>query len=777
MSKDFAKCKKCSIFALAKIYSWISLSPDYFIRFVYYSQLNIIVLKTFTSSAAVAALLLCSAAASATSIPGQDITRYLWRGNHQSAQSAVFGGERRQLVESAVARMESGRTPRFAGELQAVNPDGTYEPDLIVESRDLYGDLDGPDGDLWYYHGEIHYDYVKHNDYWTEALPKSFEVSIYDGRMQLQGVIKDTFELKDDEARVRLADLLPIVTRKYFNQDDRLEIAMTVIVNPKPYGVRPYTYVYSIDNEKDANGDDVPVRVINGMVSDVLDASDANGENVIMTFMHEYNDSGLTEEDIYDSEDTGDPIFRENFWNYNLGNKIGMTSYARVDDKGEFTEVFTKTTRLYQAQGNQQDDLLSITMVHNGKPVIVYPYYEDLVYEPFYSQTEDMVQRQPNNLVIEVYEQPAVGEKFVLKQTTRIPVVKGTESDVIYSYYAIGSFRYRDDVVFNGDKADFFVTRRDYLAGDNERQSFFAYNADGTLKRDIFANTDSHTPLSNLDGFDPMELFISKSDNSYIFNFVNMRTFETELSLDYGLMLEGDDGEPDYMMANLDRALTADGKSFYYVAEMRAPGYDDINDINYMRVVWLNRDGSFNHMDNINMGSNVNYATLYLNSIVLRPDFFLSDSKQEYMMLIKRAHTDGTTEEQLLVAQAADKQNPAGKDLLLLGNSEAGVLKSIVPQLGSQNRLAVTYVGSEKLTTYYYNLPLDVVSGIESVAGANDGDITVSGSIVSAAGAIEIYNSCGIRVATGHDSIDLSGLASGIYIARTATSAVKIAVK
>ena len=88
---------------------------------------------------------------------------------------------------------------------------------------------------------------------------------------------------------------------------------MTVIVNPKPYGVRPYTYVYSIDNEKDANGDDVPVRVINGMVSDVLDASDANGENVIMTFMHEYNDSGLTEEDIYDSENTGDPIFRENF--------------------------------------------------------------------------------------------------------------------------------------------------------------------------------------------------------------------------------------------------------------------------------------------------------------------------------------------------------------------------------------------------------------------------------------------------------------------------------
>ena len=189
MSKDFAKCKKCSIFALSKIYSWISLTPDYFIRFVYYSQLNIIVLKTFTSSAAVAALLLCSAAASATSIPGQDITRYLWRGNHQSAQSAVFGGERRQLVESAVARMESGRTPRFAGELQAVNPDGTYEPDLIVESRDLYGDLDGPDGDLWYYHGEIHYDYVKHIVYWWEWVGFWLVVSFLVGGLVLVGVL------------------------------------------------------------------------------------------------------------------------------------------------------------------------------------------------------------------------------------------------------------------------------------------------------------------------------------------------------------------------------------------------------------------------------------------------------------------------------------------------------------------------------------------------------------------------------------------------------------
>ncbi len=737
---------------------------------------NIIVLKHFTSSVAMAAFLLYSAAANATTVPEKDITQFLYHGNHATT---MFGGDRQLLVESAVARMERNRPSRFTGELQAVNPDGSFTPDLVLESRDLYGDIDGPDGDLWYYHGEINYDYVVHNEYWTEALPKSFEVSIYDGQMQLRGTIKDTFVLKDDEARVRQVDLLPIITQKYFNRDDAYEVAVSVIVNPKPYGVRPYTYVYSLGNDKDENGEDVPVRVVNGMVSDVLDASDEKGENVIMTFMHEYNDSGLSDEDIYDVDNPDDPTLRENYWKYNLGNKIGMTSYARVDESGNFTEVFTKTITHYQAQGNQQDDPLSITMVRNGKPVIVFPYYEDLVYNPFYSPMEDMTQRQPNNLVVEIYEQPAVGEKFVLKQTTKIPVVKATESDVLYSYYAIGSFRYREDIAFTGDKADFFVTRRDYLTGDSERHSFFAYNADGTLKREIFSNSDSHAPLSNLDGFDPMELFITKQDADYYFNFVNMRTFETELAINYGLMLDGEDGEPDYMMANLDRTLTADGKSFYYVAEMRAPGYDDINDINYMRIVWLNRDGSFNHMDQINMGNNVNYATLYLNGAVLQPDFFHSDSKQEYMMLIKRAHAgdNDTTEEQLLVAQVAGKQNPAGKDLLLLGNCEAGVLKYIAPMFGEQNRLAVTFAGGGKSTTYYYNLPLDGLSGIEDIVNGSDGEIMVSGTMVSAAGSIELFNAAGVRVATGNGALDLQGLTPGIYIARTASAAVKIAVK
>ena len=269
--------------------------------------------------------------------------------------------------------MEAGKPSRFVNALEATASDGSYNPDQVFEVKDLYGDIDGPDGKLWFYYGNIEYEYIVHNEYYTEALPQSFEVNIYDNEMKLRGTVKDKFELKADEARVRVVDVLPVITKNYFNSDDKYELAVSVIVNPKPFGVRPYTYVYSLGGEKDAQGDNVPVSVINGMINEVLDVSTPEKENVIMTFIHEYNDSGLSEDDLYGTDETA----RQNFWKYQLGNKIGIKSYGAADASGKLTEVFSKTTVYYQANGNQQDDPLSLLMVHNGKPVIVFPYYED----------------------------------------------------------------------------------------------------------------------------------------------------------------------------------------------------------------------------------------------------------------------------------------------------------------------------------------------------------------------------------------------------------------
>ncbi len=153
-------------------------------------------------------------------------------------------------------------------------------------------------------------------------------------------------------------------------------------------------------------------------------------------------------------------------------------------------------------------------------------------------------------------------------------------------------------------------------------------------------------------------------------------------------------------------------------------------------------------------------------------------------MLIKRAtpeNPDKATEEQLLIAQVVDKDNPVGKDLLLLGECESGALLSIYPIYGKQNRLSITYgtVGSTiGATTHYYNLPLDLAtSGVEDVVSDGANDIIVNGSLVSAPGHIEVYNVQGVLVATGTDSVDLGGMARGIYIARTANASAKVAVR
>ena len=741
-------------------------------------------MKNFIPAIAAATLVTFGAAADVMPSQAGDAIRF--RTPAERSASTVFNTSRHRAVQSAVSRMESGKQSRFVKALEAPVGDGTYTPDYVFDVKDLFGDLDGPDGELWFYQGNLEYERIVHNEYWTEELPTAFEVSIYDADMKLVGTIKDHFDLKEDEVRVRQVDVLPIITQKYFNHDDNYEVAITIVVNPSTYGVRSYTIIYSLGNAKGEDGEDVPVQILNGQVADVLNASDEKGENVIMTFLTEYNDSGISEDDIYLGYDSSwnlivDP---DNFWNYNLGNKVSLVCRGAVDDNGEHPVLLSKTHIYYQSNGDQQYDALAVTMLHDGKPVVVYPHYENVFYNPFYSNMEDMSQCLPNNLIIDIYEQQNPGEEFVLKQSTKIPVVKPEGDDkLLYSYYAVGSFRYRDDIAFTDDIADFVITRRDYYAGDTETQSFLAYDSKGNLKTRLFENADSHIAMSDIDGFDPMHLFVSTEGSDYYFNFVNMRTFETELKLNYGLKLDDEDDDPDYMMANIERTLSPDGKSFMYVAEMRQPGYDDINDLSYLRVAWINRDGSFDHFDNINMGNNVAYATLFLDAPVLQPDFFVSDDKQEYMLLIKRylpSGSDTTTEEQLLIAQVVDKDNPTGKDIMLLGDNEAGSLLYISPIYGQQNRLSVTYApsGSSVGTTHYYNLPLDAtVSGIEDVATSAESNITVNGNIVLADGIIELYNMQGVCVAKAADALDLTGLATGVYVARTASASAKVVVK
>lgn len=784
------------------------------------------ILKHFTPFLTGAALVLSALGAQAFTLPHAqkpDLTKLTYKSqNHRSALDSF----RQKQIRKANAIMEAGRPQRFVDALYDNGAVQNPEPSGEFQQNDFFGDIDGPDGTLWYFSGKLEHAKYVHNEYFTEFLPQSFTIDIFDSNMNLVGTIKDRLELKEDEARVRQVEVLPVITRNYFNQDDSYEVAVSVLVNPKPWGIRPYTYIYQLNGktetvEYDAvkefydNGDpltehrveqhNVAVNVINGMIYDVCNASSGTEENIVMSTLNEGNDSGISEEEAGEasymygeyintedkSQFTEEQIkkfeeYGQKFWKFQQGNYYTLQVFAKADAKGELQKVLDKKYIYYQWQGNMQDDAAAITFVHNGKPAILFPHYEEMFYNPFYSNQEDISQRIPNKLIVDIYELNDIAKGFELVQSTPIDVVKSTEDGVIASYYSIGAFRYREDIGYGEDgKASFIVTRRDYLAGsDSEKASYFVYNPDGTRRGVLFEGADAHAPMADIEGFAPMELFISTDADGYWFNFMDLSTYKVELKLNYGLTDPDDpDSDPDYMMANVDR--TPVGDSFMYVAEMRAPDYDDVNDVNFMRAVWLTRQGQVDHMDYINMGNKVQYAQLYLDSHVLQPNYYHQSPEQEYMMLIKRAYTDGNlnkTREELLIQQVNTESNPLGQQLMLLGpDDKAGVLSGIVPYYNPA-RLAVTYQGTNDqnmdfYTVRYYNLPLNS-AGVADITNPADAPFTFDGTNIALPGEnIDVFNLQGIRVAGGQGNVSLDGMAGGVYIVRAAGAVAKVVKK
>lgn len=696
-----------------------------------------------------------------------DPARHIW---HYQNENSAFSNSRAQLIDKANKIIWQDTAGRFGTDAETPararrDSAGNYLPDLVQHDSDNLGEMRGPGGSTWYYDMRLHYYSVYHNEYFTEHIPDFFRLTVYDSDMKEVGVIQDSLRIQADEARVRQVSVLQLVSQHYYNTDDRYEIAVNVLVNPKPYGIRARTYIYQLGDEPASDGCTRPVSVESGSVSNVLDASADGKENYIMTYVTEGNSSGLGESALKNPE---------TFWLYHLGNYQAVNIYGPADESGKHQHLFSSRKIYYQYQGNQQDDPVVMMTLHDGKATLIYPYYEKVFYKPYYSINDDLQADEGNRLIIEIWEQPAPGENFVLRQTTPIDVINDDTPDVIWSYYGIGAFRWTSDVVWNGEQADFIVTRRDYIAtSESERLTYLIYNADGSLRKVLFENAQSFMTLSDLPGFDPQAVFIGTDGMDYIFNIMNMRTLEIDLALNYGLKFNDDD-DPDYIMANIDRTLTPDGKSFQYVAEMRMPEYDDVNDCNYMRVAWISRDGKPQRIDKVNMGNKVNYAKLYIQSQVLRPGFFHSDDTQEYMMLIKRAIGDGSSRsvEQLLVGQALSDSLPTGKDLLLLGPCEYGKLSYITAfNDGNHDRLNVLYSGARGTTSCTYYLPLDKDFGSDP---GHDGIGTIVSDDASAdaasGAATRYYNLQG-------QPVDIRTAPEGIYLRVTPSGTSKVLKK
>lgn len=671
----------------------------------------------------------------------------------------VFATERANRVESLSRKVRS-----LASKNGHRAPEVVYQPVATLSSLDKFSDMDVAGGGLWMYSIRYDVEQIVHNEYWTESRITGFEATVYDGTFKPVGTIKDKIRLNDDEVRPVMADLIPIATRHFFNDDDDVELMFSLGVNTTTPGTNHYrTYVYKLDNPvKDAAGNDEPVYTIDDVVSDVLDATPEGGEEkLFLTFANE-------EQPDIDFDSIEDP---ENFdmWNeWSMKLFVNLNVYTKVGADGKLQKVMTKKLRMLEMPGDQENTPVFMSMVHNATPYFICPRYALPFYNDFNigDYNTDQTMRDGNSLIVEIYR--IDGNQPVLEQTTTIPAPKA--EGALASYYSVGDLMYRDDVMMSEPgNAQLLVTRSDVesAAEESGKKTYSVYNADGTLKATLIENCLGGVPMSDIPGKEMQYMFVSIENSTSKYHFVNLESCTEVACIDYMLTLDGSD--PDPMSANMERVPYGD--SYIYVNEMAYPVEDE--DLTYMRFTWLNDKGEYMGQQWLNMGSGVNYARSYLNQAALKKGFFAKADEMAYMVLIKRATSSTALTEELLIGHPVSDSNPLGKDLLLVGPGEKGQLVTISPmQLDGRNKLMISYANSAATGSYtvdFYNLPLDDTNAIEGVDADTDAGsgVVFDGSTIAFNGKFTVYDAQGRICLSGVGSTDASKLATGLYIVVT----------
>ena len=247
-------------------------------------------------------------------------------------------------------------------------------------TRSFY-DIDGPNGELWYCSTELGVKPINH-EYWTEYILQEYSFTIYDSDFHEVGAIHDKMRYADDELAVPGPDqgisVLPVVTKNFFNTDDKYEIVVALAVNAGS-GINHYrSVVYSLGGDKETatiwrDGAEVTEQVdkavaqYDGFIVDVLDVSANGQEDFYMTFADEYG----PEYDLdFDKIIEGDEEEGQRYWEVisQSGNIYEMYGKAGADDK--LSKVFTFECSYQQMQGDQESTPPMLTFNRDGQGYI-----------------------------------------------------------------------------------------------------------------------------------------------------------------------------------------------------------------------------------------------------------------------------------------------------------------------------------------------------------------------------------------------------------------------
>ena len=519
-----------------------------------------------------------------------------------------------------------------------------------------YGFLNGPDGLDWVYTTS----FGEEKGYYTYM-----EVKIYDGENRLVSTIADSLNV-EGATGVRMVNVQPYLTKKFFNQDNNYEVMVFVYANTADYKGKYLHYIYSL-----TEGEATKLYEIDGTFH--------MAENMSV---NSYSEAYTM---VFQREERGDD--NSLLYHYDVYTKASYFS----DFVAEKKHTFTVDYKYISSSGEEPSPIL---MVNNGgKANYVLAQYE----KPYFTIPEDLNQdlivNEGNSLVIKYYD-----DKFELKHETKIPVELSLE--YLYSFPHLGSLNMSGDVLVNyngGDEPAYLITERNYqTSSDSYITSYKLYDVEGKKLKDIAGKVISSKMMGAVVG-QPQQWMFAREEGEYgVFTFVDFPACDVVAELPVVTKDEV------VLSSSIDRY--GKGTSYQYaVALLQGESANDGSAQH--RIAWFNMDGTLDHYDVLNLGKGVENAMFNITTEALNPHLFNSDDEREYMVMLTKTRENSDAKDKVLAICSTN-----GKVLLQLGSDaeKGGDLGSIcLLNTRTQPLLMCPYSDGRTITLQYTELPLN----------------------------------------------------------------------
>ena len=521
---------------------------------------------------------------------------------------------------------------------------------------DNYGFLNAPDGSTWTYTASFE---KKYGDYTMVTL------AVYNDSKEHVGTIVDSLKLDSTMIAINQAEINPLVTKQFFNNDSKYELMLFLHAQTKNYEGKFFNHVFSI-----ADGETVtePITTVEGRQIYAQNTSEFN-ENYVMIFAR---DSASTSK------------------NYTLCYDIRRK--AAYGDKDGIRHTF----RVPYANVAALNDLQPIFMVQSGyDQFYVLQQYEKPYFDPNTPLDQDPVVNPDNNLVITF-----VNKIFKTVHTTKIPITQDENQKLLYTFPMLGGLEGAKDILLNydGTKPAYIITKEKYnLESDGSITSFYKYDVDGNELNTIAENTLGRIKMSPVVGQEEQWMFMKEEyDGEFFFVDLPSCTPRAEISV----YLE--DGRT--ISSQIDRYPKADT---YEYAVALLQGNNEPDSTISQDIAWLNADGSFNHYEKINLGKYIEAAQVNITADALNPWVIHTDDAREYMVLVKRYNPKNTSDKETAFLVC----NTKGEILLDYGkDEEKGELNMVyLMDKGANPSILCVYQKNGALTMHYTSLPLNKV--------------------------------------------------------------------